>query len=363
MRLIDLLHRWTGGLIGLLLALLGLTGTILLHKDWWISWALPAAADPLAEDPARLAGLVAAWRADPDLGPNAVMFASENFGLHRLYLDGQAGAYASQSGEIVARWDSVWDRPELWLFDFHHHLFTGQVGETVTGIAGLVGIAFVITGIILWWSRRKSFKFRLWPARMTRPAILRHHRDLGVVLAPLLLLSMITGTAMVLRPVADTLLAPLSPPGAIERALAVPDEPGGPIADDPDWRAMFETAKEHFPGTRLRVLGIPESGLVQLRTRQPEEWLPQGRSTLWFDAGTGELVEARDALAMAPAAQAFNMAYPLHAAKVGGLTYRLVMSLSGIALTLLGTLAVWSFWFRRNRKPVSRSARPLPSAR
>ncbi|MFN2258408.1 MAG: PepSY-associated TM helix domain-containing protein, partial [Parasphingopyxis sp.] len=203
-----------------------------------------------------------------------------------------------------------------------------------------------------------------WPARMTRPAILRHHRDLGILLAPLLLLSMLTGTAMVLRPVADYLLAPLSPPGSIERALAPPDAPGGPIAADPDWSAMFATAKQNFPGTRLRVLSIPQSGLIQLRTRQPAEWLPQGRSTLWFDAASGELVEARDALAMEPAAQAFNMAYPLHAAKVGGLAYRLVMSLSGIALILLGSLAVWSFWFRRNEKrPVSRSARPLPAAR
>ena len=363
MRLIDLVHRWTGGIIGLLLALIGLSGTMLLHKDWWVSWSLPAAADSLRADPARLAELVAAWRADPGLAPRSITFADDGFGLHRLYLDGDAGAYADQAGDIVARWNGIWDRPELWLFDFHHHLLAGEAGETITGILGLIGLGFVITGTILWWSRRKSFKLRLLPARMTRPAILRHHRDLGIVLAPLLFLSMLTGTAMVLRPIADYLLAPLSPPGSIERALAAPDTQGGPLAVDPDWRAMFETAERRFPGAHLRVLSIPEEGLIRLRTRQPEEWLPQGRSTLWFDAPTGDLVEDRDALAMPGAAQAFNLAYPLHAAKVGGLGYRLVMTLSGLGLTLLGSLSVWSFWFRRKPRPISRSAKPRPSAR
>src|SRR3546814_17296621 len=48
MKLLDTLHRWTGGLIGLLLALLGLSGTILLPKDAWIG--IPHAGDPLRTD-------------------------------------------------------------------------------------------------------------------------------------------------------------------------------------------------------------------------------------------------------------------------------------------------------------------------
>ena len=41
------------------------------------------------------------------------------------------------------------------------------------------------------------------------------------------------------------------------------------------------------------------------------------------------------------------MLYPLHAAKVGQLPFRLLMSVSGLAMGLLGTLAVWTFWFKR----------------
>src|SRR3546814_11895540 len=48
MKLLDTLHRWTVGLIGLLLALMGLSGTILLYQHLLIGG--PGAGDPLRLD-------------------------------------------------------------------------------------------------------------------------------------------------------------------------------------------------------------------------------------------------------------------------------------------------------------------------
>lgn len=44
--------------------------------------------------------------------------------------------------------------------------------------------------------------------------------------------------------------------------------------------------------------------------------------------------------------------YPVHAAKVGGVTWRISLTLSGLALVLLGTFATWSFWFGAPARPV-----------
>jgi uncharacterized iron-regulated membrane protein len=85
--------------------------------------------------------------------------------------------------------------------------------------------------------------------------------------------------------------------------------------------------------------------------RQPEEWLRGGRTMAWFAADTGHLVAVRDARDAPTVATAYNMIFPLHAADVGGLAYRLVMTASGLALTMLGTLTVWTFWFRRRSSP------------
>ena len=58
-------------------------------------------------------------------------------------------------------------------------------------------------------------------------------------------------------------------------------------------------------------------------------------------------------LALPSGAQAFNKAFPIHASKVGGWTWRILLTVSGLSLTLLGSLAVWTFWFKRP-KPAKR---------
>src|SRR3546814_3572147 len=76
--------------------------------------------------------------------------------------------------------------------------------------------------------------------------------------------------------------------------------------------------------------------------RQQAEWLPNGRTTLAFDAATGEVLGARDALKLAPGAQAFNKAFPIHASQVGGWAWRSLLPISGLSLALLGSFAVRS---------------------
>jgi uncharacterized iron-regulated membrane protein len=355
MRVLDLLHRWLGGTIGLLLAVLGVSGALLVHKDIWVG--VPGARDAQVQDTAALAAAAERIMADPDQ-PRSIVFASRTFGLDRLSYEGQRGAYADQAGEVVTRWNSQWERPEIWLFDLHHHLFYGDTGEMVAGVAGLVGLGFVVTGLILWWPLRRSWEFRLWPKTPSRFPILRHHRDWGVMLAPILALSLVTGSIMVFRPVAHLVLGP-GAAAEVGASLEPPPPRPAKLADDLDWGRTIETARRLHPDAEVRILSLPrgKSGLVSLRLRQPQEWLPNGRTTLWFAADTGELVHARDALKLPPRAQAYNALYPLHAAKVGGLPYRLVMTLSGLTLGLFGTLTVWTFWFARKPR-IRREPRP-----
>jgi hypothetical protein len=58
-------------------------------------------------------------------------------------------------------------------------------------------------------------------------------------------------------------------------------------------------------------------GLIVLRMKQPAEWLPNGRTTLWFNPADGRLVEARDAFQL-PAGS-----------KLGGLPYKLPLTIVG----------------------------------
>ena len=59
---LSILHRWTGAFIGLLLALMGLSGAILLWEGEWVS--LPGANDPLAENAVQIAAVTDACHLD-----------------------------------------------------------------------------------------------------------------------------------------------------------------------------------------------------------------------------------------------------------------------------------------------------------
>jgi uncharacterized iron-regulated membrane protein len=192
----------------------------------------------------------------------------------------------------------------------------------------------------------------------------RHHRDLGVLTTPLLVVTLLTGAMLTLRPVSDLLLVPLSPAGTIAESLAPPDVAGGPLAADFDWHAMLRTVRDAYPRAELRTISLPaaEGQLVRVRVRQPAEWLPNGRTVFWFDPADGRLIEVRDASSLALAARAFNLVYPIHASTVGGGVYKAAMTTAGISLTLLGTLAVFGFWGFRSRHAAASARRAaLPS--
>ncbi|WP_317629310.1 PepSY-associated TM helix domain-containing protein [Sphingomonas nostoxanthinifaciens] len=350
--MVDILHRWTGGFIGVLLTMMGLTGAILVHRRFWVM--LPHAHDAQDQSTALLAATAQRLMQDGATRPNSIIFATKDFGLDLLAFKGAGGAYADQSGAIVTHWTSQWQRPELWLFDLHHHLLIGDAGERVVGVVGLLAIAFVVTGALLWWQTRKTFAFRLLPKRMSRPAIVRWHRDFGIVLAPLLLLSFVTGTLMAFRPFSAIMFGPGAPAAiAAARKMTPPRYvPAKQALPALDWAAMVRQARARFPEAEVRKLQMPmgKKGVIILRMRQPEEWLPDGRTLAWFDPADGRMIGTQDSRILPAQVRAENMLFPLHTAGVGGLAYRLLMTLSGVSLMLLGSLTTWTFWFKRPKR-------------
>jgi uncharacterized iron-regulated membrane protein len=341
MKTLSFLHRWSGGFIGLLLAVLGLTGTILLWEDAWVS--LPGANDPVIE---RIETMAAIAERAAAQGATRITFASEEIGLHQIARQGGAGSYVNQAGMTVTSWQSQWERPELWIFDLHHHLFSGETGETVAGIAGIIGLLFVVTGSILWWRSRRAFRWRLWPRKFQPGPIVAYHCDIGILVAPVLLISFLTGVGMVFPGATRVALSPF---GKLEARTKPPE--ADPAIGPASIGAMLAAAKARFPEAELRSLTIPAKpdAPYSVRLRQPFEWNPNGRTTLFF-GGSGKLLRIDDPATAGRAAAINETLYPVHTGKAGGLAWKLLMTVSGMALTLLGSLATWSFWLRRAKR-------------
>ncbi len=355
-RALSLLHRWLGGLVGLGLAVLGLTGAALLWKPWWVGVAQDARVPTDAE---TLAIITEAGT----LGARHVTLPSAEFGVAQAGLGEGAGAYIAHDGTLLARWGSTWDRPETFLFDLHHHLLMGDTGELIAGWLGIAAAAFTVTGLILWWPTRRTFRLKALPARMTRPAVIRHHRDIGVVLALPILLAGLTGAMMVLKPLSAVVFAPLSSQAAVTAWQAKPTPPANAVA--PAWPKLLAAAHAQFPDGDMRMIVWPKAPgeAVTIRMRRPQEWHPNGRTTLTL-AGDGTVLMARDAPAAPLAVRAQNALYPLHSARMAGsamaLPLRIVMTLAGLGLALLGSLAVVTFW--RARVPVRSAVATIPQS-
>ena len=343
MKLLSFLHRWSGGLIGLLLAVLGLSGAILRlgrRLDRSSGRRRPGSR---ARRTAR-----SHRRASAADGAIRITFASGEIGLHHVAREGGAGAYVAQDGVTVASWASQWERPELWLFDLHHHLFAGETGETVTGIAGIFGLLFVITGSILWWRSRRAFQWRLWPKKFQPGPIVAHHRDIGILVAPLLLVTFLTGIGMLFpdapRGLRSARSASWKRAPSLPRSLrnAVP----APVA------AMLAEAKARFPDgrasppdhpvqARCALFGPPAPAIRMDPQRPHHPVLRRAR----------QAAQGRRSCHRRHARPSINETfYPVHTGKVGGLAWKLAMTLSGLGLTLLGSLTTWSFWFRKAKR-------------
>ncbi|MBI1399305.1 PepSY-associated TM helix domain-containing protein [Hyphomonas sp.] len=344
-------HAWSGAVLSLLIAILGVSGTLLVFKEDYLRLVFPESRQAVslaAEDLGPVLNRIeAAYGGD---GLRYVALGDTQFGLHKAVMQDDSAAYIDGDGNTVARWARN-GRVEDWLFDLHHHLLAGEVGEVVGGVAGGAAVLMSITGLIIVWPSLRMFRWRVWPRTGARRDLLAQHRDLGVIFAVPILLIAFTGFAMVFsEPVRATLhtLTASRPAPAPERLEAG----AGPA----DWTTALKAAETAFPEAAPRLVSLPAKpgAPASLRLRNPEEWHPNGRTYVLLDPATSLPLATRDGRAMNRADRLYNSFYPLHSAGLGGRLYDVFTALTGLALTLLGLVGTWTFLKRppRRRKAV-----------
>ncbi|MFN4185449.1 MAG: PepSY-associated TM helix domain-containing protein [Hyphomonas sp.] len=347
-------HAWAGAVLSLLIAILGLSGALLVLKKDYLRLVFPQAREPISLGPETLGPVID--RIEAEYGPQGLQYISlgdPDFGLHKAVLRDGGGAYLDAAGETVARWARN-GRPEEWLFDLHHYLLAGNPGKMIAGIAGGAAVLLAITGLIIVWPSLRMFAWRVWPKSALRRDLLAQHRDLGVIFALPILLIAFSGFSMVYSgPVRATLnlITTSRPEPPDERVKAGPGTT--------DWTASLAAAQERFPGAIPRLASPPrsEGSPASLRLRQPQEWHQNGRTYLLTDPATNHTIGASDGMAVTRADRIFNTLYPLHSAGTGGRLYGLLVFLTGLSLTVLGLAGTWTFLRKPKRK---RKKKPVP---
>ncbi|HEX7817665.1 PepSY-associated TM helix domain-containing protein, partial [Dyella sp.] len=170
-QLFKILHLWLGLGLGLLLALVTLSGCVLTFERPLLTALHPILATQPLPDMATMGHTLDAILASPEGDrlrgitlPNEYVHAFEGTSrTGRVYFD-------PGSGLVILRRQAGHD-PLLVLLDWHTHLLTGEIGETVLGIVACAGLFMLVSGVWLYWPGRKRALTHLRPH--PRPPILR----------------------------------------------------------------------------------------------------------------------------------------------------------------------------------------------
>jgi uncharacterized iron-regulated membrane protein len=342
MRLLRLTHAWAGTILSLLLAILGLSGALLVFKNDYLRASVPAASARINLDASAFAKAVS--QIEVDSASRKIKFitlADDRLGVHQVGFKDETAAFADANGELVMEWAKN-GRIEEWLLDLHHHLLGGDTGEAVAGAAGLLAVIMTLTGIIIWWPTMRLFSLRVIPRTLKRADLVATHRNLGALMALPVIFLALTGASIAFADQTRWFLAQVLPS---QEAPKPPKASPGSL----EWTAALTRAQAAFPGAALRLIIWPKKPTdpMTVRMRQPAEWHPNGRTLVWINSNNGQILGTVDALKLKPAQSVFNAVYPLHAAKVGngitGRTLDVMSALTGLALASLGLIGAFSF--------------------
>ncbi len=350
--LLSWLHLWVGLVAGLLFALVGLSGTVLVFHHDLLQMQHPQLWAPAAPgtDGKVLARLLEQWVPQ---GLTAIDLPRESLPVYQAYFSNEGRRYFDPGNGSLLLSRHPDNDPLLWLHELHTALLAGEAGHELVGVIGWISVAMLLTGLYLWWPARGRMLAQL---RMYRGPPVRRwltwHRGIGVLFVPLLMLATLTGVGMIYHGGARWLLT---------SAFGGDDGPVVPqIATNgdrpPQWTRVLATAKTAMPEAEFTRLSPPRQGsdVIGIRARVPGEWHPNGRSFVFIDRSGERTLLAHDATTQRPGARMTEAIYPLHIGVVGGPLYRWLTALVGLLPAFL-LITGFLFWQRRRARRVDMS--------
>lgn len=346
------IHRWLGLGFALFWLLQAVSGVILVFHWELDDWFLPGEAR--AMDAAALDRRVARLQADyPEATVTSIWVSGGTAGRYDIYLDqpGEGpeivrvagdGAVlrARETGQMVAN-GGFYDT----LVRFHQSLLAGSTGEWLIGISGILLLSNLVLGLKLAWAAKGQWKLALSPpSRGGAVARLRGwHRALGLWLAPLALVLVSCGVALVFYEGLENVLdmeAPAPKGSAVQRGEPV--SPGEAITV-----ATGQFAGSVFSGMNFPA---PTQPYYTVRVLHPDEWRRvYGKSAVLVAATGGEILARYDATRAPIGQRLLENAFALHTGEAGGIVGRIAVLVLGCWLAAMVILGV-AMWLRRRSR-------------
>lgn len=380
-------HRWIGFTAGVLLVLIGLTGSVLVYHleiDEWLNPSL-LTVTPHPGGQAQYRPFdeleLAARRAMPPGGRLSYAQYPRHDGaamrFHALVPEGTMPGRASGSalyhigidpytaqvtGLRLARhggWAGAIPQTFIgFVFALHYALLLPRggdppFGDTVVAILGLILLVSLASGVILWWPRPGQWRAALtikYPAHIRR-LHLDVHRTVGMYGVLVLAAVFLSGVYLNLREPFYAVVRLFSP--AVDRyAVRSTPVPGGETI------TLGEALREvraQFPDGLVEWIYMPrmDTGTYTVCQRDvPDISLVLSRRCVVVDQYSGAILHVQSPDRATAGEHFIQWQWPIHSGQIFGLVGRWIVLVSGLACPLLfGT--GWYLW---QRKRAGRSA-------
>ncbi|MFN6563196.1 MAG: PepSY-associated TM helix domain-containing protein [Nostoc sp. ChiSLP01] len=366
-----ILHRYIGLAVGVLIAFISLTGSLLVFKpeieqlliSQRIGRILPQ--EQMVSIDRVLETVNSAIYTN-----NPFNIDASNFTLYSIRLPATASSpYQADffdlnnklirlfvhpyTGEIIS-WndaDSSFERIILYL---HYNLMLGRNGQIAVGIVGLLLLILCITGLILWPGWRKliaGFKIK-WNGHPKRVNF-DLHKLVGIIATIFLSFTAFTGFCWNLSDWTYPLIY------AITFTPQPPEVSSKPISDSTPLQLsqLLQNSKKVFPNARTFSVSIPSKpeDAVYISKRQNHETMFYGESGVYLDWYSGQILRIVDSTKLSLGDRAIASFVPLHYGTFWGLTSRILYVLVGLTPTIL--LITGFIMWQYRRKPKSTNYR------
>ncbi|HEX6984289.1 MAG TPA: PepSY-associated TM helix domain-containing protein, partial [Planctomycetaceae bacterium] len=264
------------------------------------------------------------------------------------------------SGEVTGQ--RVWGTDLMGtIYRLHYTLLGGDAGATVVGVAGVVLMASVASGVWLWWPLWRSGWRAAFAIRRGRRFNYDFHKTTGIAAAPVLLIVAFTGVYMTFPEWITPVVAAFSdvtPP--IEGLTSAPAAAGRSLTPE----EAVAIALEQFPEASFDHFHPPQTpdGAYEVGLRQPGEVQRSfGATQVWIDRHTGSVLAVRNPDQLTAGDTFLAWQFPLHNGEAFGLPGRLLVFASGFAPAVLYVTGLVLWW--RKRRPRGKRESTVPGSR
>lgn len=356
------LHRYVGVMVGILLAIVSLTGSSLVFWKEINVFLNPQMFQVIPQgDRVSVQFVLDTIRsAYPHWQLNFLELprALDRVYTARMLLNSGDFAYVylnPYTGEVMGF--QQWGRTVMsFIYNFHVSLLGGKFGETLVGICGLLLLLLSVTGIILWPGWKKlvaGFTIR-W---RSAPQLINYdlHKVGGILSCVFLIAIASTGTAMIFPAQFKGVIYPLAGTPKLPELTSTMVANAPPVTAD----IILQKADLALPGKTIYItFPSKRQGTFVVRKKLVGDIHPNGSSNVYLDRYSGQVLRVENGFTAPVASQIINLLFPVHIGAFGGLKTRILYVFIGLTPTLLSItgLVLWRRrqWRLAQRREASR---------